>query len=301
MGVGKKRLIIWISVVTCLVAVFLGSLLTMGNVKRETTYFVLQNMIVFSYAVLGVIIIVLLHETFWVVTSGFLIANSILEIGELYFLPYKFYHILELILFVLSVIYLVVCLVWAQKDKLYKNFHFTNGIIPVFYVGFSYFLNLFVLLKWIETEIDIPAALIAIGLAIAITATIFCAVLNRNRENKKEYVGSLLGVFFLSLCLVVVVPLLTLEHVNYAFDSSPGVQTEYTVAKKYTTHGGRYSGPGYCLVLEVDGKEIQFDVNRILYEKYQEGETICLYAHEGALDYAYLEYRVEFIHKYTEE
>lgn len=300
MDAGKKRLIIWMSVVTCLVAVFLGSLLTAGNVKRETTYFVLQNMIVFSYAVLGVILIVLLHETFWTVTNGFLIANSILEIGKLHFLTYKLYHILALILFALSVIYLVVCLVWAQKDKLYKNFHFTNGIIPVLYVGFSYFLNLFVLLKWIETEIDIPAALIAVGLAIAITATIFCAVLNRNRENKKEYVGSLLGVFFLSLCLVVVVPLLTLEHVNYAFDTSPGVQTECTVVQKYTTHN-RKSGTGYGLVLEVDGQEIRFNVNRILYEKYQEGETICLYAHVGALHYPYYEYKLESVYEYREE
>lgn len=291
----KLAILIWLITILCLMP--LASFMGMDWVKHEITYMILQNIAVFSYAILGIVAIIFLHERFWTVTSGFMIANAILGIGKLYFLPYRLYHALLLVLFGLSLVYLIVCLIWGWKDKpCYRSFHVINGVIPVTYIGIASFVN-FCQLE-IETEMDIPAALIGVGLAIAIMVTIFVGVLGKNRLNKKDYIWATVGSFFVAMLLAVAIPVMSLSHINYAFDTSTGVQTEYTVLeKRVSVKSGRYSSTNYDLFLEVDGQVIEFRVSRMVFEKYQEGETICLYAHEGALHYPYLEYRMESIYK----
>lgn len=298
---GQRGIIIRFWLITVLCLVLFVSWMVCLYAKNEATYIVMQNIMVFSYAILGVVLVVLFHEDYWMVTSGFLLVSAILEIGKLYFLTYKLYNALAFILLILSLIYLLICMIWAWKDRLYKTFHLTNGFVPILYIALFGLLNWLDLAGRIHTEMGAPSVLIGVGLAIAITATIFASVLSKNRENRKEYIGSLIGVCFLSLFLAVGLPIMCVVHVNYAFDTSTGVQTEYTVLeKRVSVSSGRYSSTNFDLLLEVDGQKIEFRVSRMVFEKYQEGETICLYAHEGALHYPYLEYRMESIYKYRE-
>ena len=107
---------------------------------------------------------------------------------------------------------------------------------------------------------------------------------------------------FVAMLLAVAIPVMSLSHINYAFDTTPGEQVVCTVVQKVVEHGsGRYSGPNYYLVLDVAGEKIRFQVSKITFENQQEGEMVCLYAHEGALHYPYLESRMDFIYKYREE
>ena len=297
----ENKLASLIRLITILCLMPLASFMGMDWVKHEITYMILQNIAVFSYAILGIVAIIFLHERFWAVTSGFMIANAILGIGKLYFLPYRLYHALLLVLFGLSLVYLIVCLIWGWKDKpCYRSFHVINGVIPVTYIGIASFVN-FCQLE-IETEMDIPAALIGVGLAIAIMVTIFVGVLGKNRLNKKDYVWATVGGFFVAMLLAVAIPVMSLSHINYAFDTTPGEQVVCSVVQKVEEHSsGKYQNWVYYLLLDVNGEKIRFQVDKITFENQQEGETICLYAHEGALHYPYLEYKMDFIYKYREE
>ena len=82
---GQRGIIIrfWLITVSCLV-LFVSWMVCL-YAKNEATYIVMQNIMVFSYAVLGVVLVVLFHEDYWMVTSGFLLVCAILEIGKLYF------------------------------------------------------------------------------------------------------------------------------------------------------------------------------------------------------------------------
>ena len=106
------------------------------------------------------------------------------------------------------------------------------------------------------------------GLVVAGVAFVLGVVFIKDRWDKKQYFGKLLGIFSITFLLAFAIPALSVEFVNCAFDTSVGEKTQCVVIDKQTRYSGR-SGPSYYLVLRADGREINFDVEKVIYFQYK--------------------------------
>jgi hypothetical protein len=256
-----------------------------------------------AYVLMGVAIIIPLCKKLSIVSSLLIIGNGVLSIGQLYFLPYRAYHQLLAVLFAFSILNLVGWLLYffmvrKQHDTGVET-RLLNGVIPFAYICGSIFVKGFALFKLIETDYDMPLAFVAISLGITVVATILGAIFIEDRRDRKEYAGKLCAIFFGMFFLVFMVPLLSMEYANYTFDTSVAEKQECVVIDKETSHNYK-SGTGYRLIIQAGDQKLRFDVEKVLYFQYEKGDTICLYAYDGAFDNPYYEYRLDAIYRYKE-
>ena len=209
-----------------------------------------------------------------------------------------------IVILTLCILYLAFCLLrFFISRKQYgrgEKSRLLNGIIPIAYVVGSVLVKGFGLFKLIETEYDVPLVLVGISLGISVAAVILGASIIQDRRNRKEYAGKLCAIFFGVFFAVFAIPLLSMEYANYAFDTTMAEKTECIVVDTYTSHNYK-SGTGYRFVLSVDGQKVHFDVDRVVYSRYQKGDTIYIYQYGGAFGYPYYEYRLDSIYCYDEE
>jgi hypothetical protein len=295
---------IFISAIFVLLFVAAGFLIGIEHVAKESTYFVFENIITFSYGLAGAGIIVALIKYFDPVSIGLIIAHFIISIGRLYFLDFKASHRLALALFVVCLIYTVyywVRFVVARNDGVRgENLKHINGIIPIVYIGFAMLLRVFKLLNFIETDIDIPLISVIIPLVISVVAVILGVVLIKDRSDRKEYAGKLCVLFFVPFLITFAMPLIFTEYTNYAFDTSVGERVDFIVVDKYTKHHSK-GGRSHHIVVYADGEKVEFSTDRIVYDNYELGAALPLYEHDGAYDMPYYEYRLDFVYKYIND
>ena len=298
---GDKIAIIWAIVVVVLTFVSAGFTVGLEFAMSNATYFIFQNIVAFSYGLIGVSIVVALFKHLSYPSIALIISSFVLSVGKLYFLEFKVYNRLLSILFVLSVVYTIYYWVaYALRMKKYQpdnNLKHINGILPVIYIGFSLLIVSIRLMSYIETEISVPMGFIGVSLLLSVVAVIVGAVLIKERSPTKEYVGKLCAIFFATIFATLLIPLLTIEYTNSVFDTSIGERNECLVVDKYTTHNHK-SGRGYHIVLMVDGERINFPTDKIVYTKYDVGDRMPLYQHDGAYGMTYYEYRLDSIYKY---
>ena len=299
-----RIVIIWVSVIILLLFIAVGFMIGAKYCTKESTYFVCQNVISIAYVIMGIAVIAPLHKKLNVVSVLLITGNGVLSIGQLYFLPYRTYHRLLIVILVLSALNLVFCLLrfFASRKQygMSEKIRLLNGIIPVAYVGGSVLVKGFGLFKLIETEYDMPLVLVGISLGISVAAVILGVIFIKDRWNRKEYAGKLCTIFFGVFFVVFGIPLLSMEYANYTFDTSLAEKKECVVVDTYTSHNYK-SGTDYCFVLSVDGRKVHFDVDRVVYSRYQKGDTICLYQYDGAFGYPYYEYQLDSIYRYAGE
>lgn len=156
---------------------------------------------------------------------------------------------------------------------------------------------MFNLFKLIESEVDLPKGMVAVGLILSVAAVILGAVFIKDRSDKKEFFGKLCALFFATVFLTIAVPLLTIEHTNYAFDSSEGEAVECVVTDKYTSHSSK-GGRSHKVVVIINGEKTTLSVERVVYYGYEIGDIMRLYKHDGAFDFAYYEYRLDSVYLY---
>ena len=299
-----RSVIIWVSVIILLLLIAVGFMIGAKYCTKESTYFVCQNVMSIAYVLLGIAVITPLHKKLSIVSVLLITGNGVLSIGQLYFLPYRSYHRLLITILALSIFNLTFCLLrFLISRKQYgrgEKIRLLNGIIPIAYVGGSVLVKGFGLFKLIETEYDVPLVLVGISLGISVAAVILGAIFIKDRWNRKEYAGKLCAIFFGVFFFAFGIPLLSMEYANYTFDTSLAEKTECVVVDIYTSHNYK-SGTGYRFVLNVDGQKVHFDVDRVVYSRYQKGDTIYLYKYEGAFGYPYYEYQLDSIYRYDEE
>ena len=123
---------------------------------------------------------------------------------------------------------------------------------------------------------------------IALIAAIMYIAFQKDKSNKKKFLGHLtlaiFGAFFISLLL----PSLFIETTNYVFDDSEGTECTYTVIKKHTSHSSR-GGISYWLTINKDNGE-RMSVKSYIYDEYYVNDRITLVRHVGALGIEYYEY-----------
>lgn len=301
----KDRIvIIWVSAIILLLFLAVGFMIGAKYCTNESTYFVCQNIMSITYVILGIAVIIPLFKKLNMVSVLLIIGNGVLSIGQLHFLPYRTYHRLLIFIFTLSILNLGFCLLrFFISRKQYgtgEKTRLLNGIIPIAYVGGSVLVKGFGLFKMIETEFDIPLVLVGISVCVSLAAVILGGIFIKERRNKKEYAGKLCAIFFGVFFTVFAIPLLSMEYANYSFDTSAAKKTECVVVDTDTSHNYK-SGTGYRFVLSVDGQNIPFDVDRVVYSRHQKGDRIYLYQYGGAFGYPYYEYRLDSIYRYDEE
>lgn len=295
---------IWVSAIVLLLFLAVGFMIGAKYCTNESAYFVCQNIMSIAYVILGISVIIPLFKKLSMVSVLLIIGNGVLSIGQLHFLPYRTYHRLLIVVLTLSILYLAFCLLrFFISRKQYgrgEKTRLLNGIIPIAYVGGSVLVKGFGLFKLIETEYDVPLVLVGISLGVSVVAVILGGIFINERRNKKEYVGKLCAIFLGVFFTVFAIPLLFMEYANYSFDTTVAEKTECIVVDTDTSHNYK-SGTGYRLVLSVDGQKVRFDVDRVVYSRYQKGDTIYLYRYGGAFGYPYYEYRLDSIYCYDEE
>lgn len=137
--------------------------------------------------------------------------------------------------------------------------------------------------------------LFGIGAIISVIATAVFMIIDKIPEkiktlnNKKEEVGKVIAVFLLIFALTSFCPYFTVKNLNYAFDTSEGVDTEFVITDKNTRHGGK-GGPSYHFTLSRNGINESVSVDKATYQKYDIGDTIHTRLHSGALGMEYYEY-----------
>ena len=299
-----RIVIIWVSIIVLLLFIAVGFMIGAKYSTNETTYFVCQNVMSIAYVILGLTVITPLCKKLSIVSILMVAGNGVLSIGQLHFLPYRTYHRLLIVILTLCILYLAFCLLrFFISRKQYgrgEKSRLLNGIIPIAYVVGSVLVKGFGLFKLIETEYDVPLVLVGISLGISVAAVILGASIIQDRRNRKEYAGKLCAIFFGVFFAVFAIPLLSMEYANYAFDTTMAEKKECIVVDTYTSHNYK-SGTGYRFVLSVDGQKVHFDVDRVVYSRYQKGDTIYLYQYGGAFGYPYYEYRLDSIYCYDEE
>lgn len=299
----QKTISNWIWIILFLLLLSLGLSLGLNIVKREDTYFVFLNIISIAYTVAGTLTIIILRKHLKVIPVALMLGNYVLSFGQIYFLQYKTYHRLLIFLFVLSILYLMFYLInffIFQKRRLEaENIHLINPIMPIFIIGGSILIKMFLALHLIKTEIGTPLlSFLMVALGCAAVALIIALLLIKNRKNKGEYFGKLAGVFFATMVLAFAIPAFTTEYVNFTFDPSAGEMTECVVVEKHAHVGNGKSGPNYRLIVRINESEIDLNTQKIVYSQYEPGDTLRLYKHEGALGYPYYEYRLDTIFDY---
>ena len=299
-----KIVIIWASIIVLLLFAAVGFMVGAKYSAKETTYFVCQNAMSMAYVMMGLAVITPLRKNLSVVSIILIIGNGVLSIGQLRFLPYRTYHRMLIVILALSILYLAFCLLHFFTSRKScgrgEKRQLLNGFIPMAYVGGSVLVKGFGLFKLIETEYDISLALVGISLGISAAAVILGGILIKDRRDRKDYAGKLCAIFFGVFFAVFAIPLLSLEHANYAFDTSSAEKKECVIVDTYTSHNYK-SGTGYRFVLSVDGQKVHFDVDKVVYSRYKKGDTIYLYRYDGAFGYPYYEYQLDSIYRYSEE
>jgi hypothetical protein len=299
-----KAVVIWVCIILLFALIAAGFTIGINYAGKASTFLAFQLIVLVSYALVAILTVIPLYKYFNPISVLLMALNIVLSFGKIYFLEYRTYHKLLIVLLALSVINLAGYPIYffriGRRKKGLDNIYLVNGIIPIAYVFMSVFINMFRLFKLIDTEIDVFGIWAGIALIISVLVAIVVSFFVKSGGDKKEKIGKILAIFFGVFILAYGIPFVSLEHTNYAFDSSDGARIEFLVADKYTT--SRYkSGTSYYLVLREDGEEFSIAVDKMTYVQHEQGGTLYMYYHDGAFGYPYYEYRQETVYGYRVE
>lgn len=301
----ENFLLFYIILTISLLFVSGGLVIGIDHVDDENTYFVVKNLIAISYSLTCILSIVGLFKFLNFMTIILILIHCICLFGQIYFINIRLYYALLIILFTLSAIHLLLMLIFKKPLKYKKydnvNTNLLNGILPTSFIGFSLFVETFRLMDLLEMGNNKLLTLsFFVALPISIIALVIYLICVKDRTDKKKYFGAMTGTLFGTLILILLLFFGLVNDINYAFDTSKCEVIEVEVLDKYKTHSSR-SRTGHYLVLMISGEEIDFKVNKIIYEKYSVEDQMILYKYEGSLGYYYYEYRLDFAYVYDNE
>ena len=186
-----RRILFWTVTVMVLLLIVVGFLIGISYVKEERTYFVFLNVITVAYGLLAVTTLLLLRGHWKPTPIVLILGNAVLSFGHLYFLEYRMFHLLQLILFALSSVYLIFYLIRFfvfRKGRIgVENIHLINPILPVAFIAGSFFCKMFLLSRQVETEADsLVLTFLLVALVCAVVALLAAIVLIKDRGFCRE-------------------------------------------------------------------------------------------------------------------
>lgn len=279
---------IFLIVSLILLFVQLGCIIAFDIVKTEKALLIIQNILFGSIFLLSLITIITFNKKMKLVPAIFMAFFPLMMFYFLYNCSRKIDYIFYILSFIICVIYIVFSII-VQIIKKNKE-HLTQAIIMSIYPTLSVFFITVELDKFVFSNITIDKKLVFIILGIVFIITLIYAILIKKHIDKKNYFGSICGVFASLLLLLFFIPHRTIDTINYVFDDSQSKIEEYYVVDKHIRHShGRYSRTRYYLTIMVDNQLKDFSVSRVNYYKYDKYDEIYLLKHSGFLDYEYYE------------
>lgn len=203
------------------------------------------------------------------------------------FLPKRIDYIIYFLFFIFSLIYVII---YVVRFKVFQKTGMANGLLTCIYPFGVGIYKVFELNDSIFlTNINVLTFL-KVGLVAGSFATILYFILRKDKDDKKDYIGGAFATFFSIFFLVFAVPLLTIQTINYTFDTSNEEKFEYTIIdKEIRISTGRYSTRRYYLKVIINGNVEELKVESYVYHSYEIADTIELTYHEGYLGYSYYE------------
>ena len=218
-----------------------------------------------------------------------LCAFPVLLICGWLFFPTREDYLCYNVYFVITVIYFAHGLLanWLKKDKE----AFANGLLPLMYSCMLILAKVFELDRYVTTfDDEITKILLKISLGAGAISIVLYLIFAKKGDSKKSYTSNLFVTAVLVFALVFAFPYFVTNSLNYALDSSEGVEVKYQVVDKGYSHG-RHKSPGsYYVVILHNGEEVKVKLTANEYDYYKVGGYITLTEHEGALGLTYLEY-----------
>jgi len=298
----EKLVIVGVCILIVLFVIACGFLIGSDYVADPTTFFVFKNVSVISYSLLSMLTVIALKQYLHWISSCLILGNCVLSFGQLYFLEIRLYHMLLLLFLILSICNLVIQLILKYKHGQNRNVNapLLNGILPLAVIGFVFFVKLFMLMKLVEMQSHLLMGRLAIIAAVlSAVALVIYILLVKDRSNKRQYFGAMVGTISCTFLLALLLPFGAINYANYAFDTSEPKIVECRIVDKQVRPGtGRNSSTRYYLVITHAGEKTNLQVHNMVYFQYDLHDTISLHAHEGALHYAYYEYRMDTIYIY---
>ena len=255
--------------------------------KSYKTAYILKSIMCLLIFIFGVLISKTCSKYLNTLSKMYLLLYPLCMLFLLNFLPKRIDYIIYFLFFIFSLIYVIIYVIRFkvfQKTGMANGFltciyPFGVGIYKVFELNDSIFL----------TSINVGTFLI-VGLVAGSFATILYFIFRKDKDDKKEYIGAGFATFFSIFFLVFAVPLLTIQTINYTFDTSNEEKIEYTIIDKETRIStGRYSTRRYYLKVIINGNVEELKVESYVYHSYEIADTIELTYHEGYLGYSYYE------------
>lgn len=286
----RKTMLVLIPTIVFFVLFILQVILgtSLSNMKDIDNIKLCRNIVYITIIINTAFITLFLHKYINLIAKVLANAFAIIMFIALHNFDKRTILLICLSIFTISLLYFVIELIiyLIKKDK--KNLF--SGIVALFYPFGVSFIKSFELQKYLFFNDFDMNILILIGFVAAIICVIILFIKDKDRSNKKDYAGKVVGVFLVPILLFVLVPYLTINNINYSLDKSQGTSYTYQVVDKHTRYGGYRSGTRYYLTIYKDGKREDLNVNGYLYNKYNAGNYITLVYHEGFLNIDYFEY-----------
>lgn len=255
--------------------------------KSYKTAYILKSIMCLLIFIFGVLISKTCSKYLNTLSKMYLLLYPLCMLFLLNFLPKRIDYIIYFLFFIFSLIYVII---YVVRFKVFQKTGMANGFLTCIYPFGVGIYKVFELNESIFlTSINVGTFLI-VGLVAGSFATILYFIFRKDKDDKKEYIGAGFATFVSIFFLVFAVPLLTLQTINYTFDSSNEEKFEYTIIDKESRIStGRYSTRRYYLKVIINGNIEELKVESYVYHSYEIDDTIELTYHEGYFGYSYYE------------
>lgn len=266
------------------------------------TYLIYKNIQVVSYTITIIVSIIALIRYFNLFSISILASFAVTLFGQLYFLDIRLYNTFLLIILFVSIVNLAISLVKNKRNPNRGhdvNANLLNGALPLVIVGFHCFIGAIETTDrvFLKEDGNLLITLLLVALALSAIAIILYIILQKDRFDKGEYFGKMTAIFFTTLLLTFLLPYFAINQANYAFDDSTPTVHECVVVDKY--RGTSRYGGYYQITLDIDGENVEFRVDRHIFDDCRNGSKLTIYQYDGAFDTPYYEIRYESVYIYN--
>lgn len=269
----------------------------LGGYMTAKTYhliFILKNITCILMLIINLLIMIMVKDYLNIKSRVLMILYPIILLLTLYYFPRRTDHLIYFISLMFSIIYLIIYCIKYFINKDSKKL--SNGVLVSIYPIFVSIYKSFELENFLFFNDISVGKFLVVGAIFGLLAVILYVILKKDKTKILKYIGELLGVFCCVMFVTWLVPLFTVQNINYIFDDSIGVKNQYQITDKYTgVSSGRYHNTIYYFTILKDGVKENITVDKYIYYSYEKQDMFELYYFEGYLEDSYYEYIEELL------
>lgn len=187
------------------------------------------------------------------------------------------------------VLFFALLVVWLRHTVLQNK---EQNTVMLFMLLFMFLDEMWTASDYVFLKTDFPFWGIGLAAAILFGGWI-CTLLHRGRiqlkSGRPNAIIEVISVGFLAVLASFVITILSIEHVNYIFDSSDPVLYSTTIQEKRISSSR--SGTDYYFTAEILGEAYDFSVLETEYRKKSVYDPMEVFLYEGALGQPYYLYK----------